>query len=153
MSVDKKAEVLAVKRNWIVKAPKSLANEVERANEMLAGRGLNVGKRGAAVLQLAIDASVAEEEGYVLTVNEKGVSITGRTATGVFYGLMTLDQLLRADASSVCCDYLPALTIKDAPRTNVRASCRKWRATNTTRSTSTSLTTRHGALKSRLIRN
>lgn len=120
MSVAKNAEVLAVKRNWIVKAPKSLANEVERANEMLAGRGLNVGKRGAAVLQLAIDASVAEEEGYVLTVNEKGVSITGRTATGVFYGLMTLDQLLRADASSVCCDYLPALTIKDAPRTNVR---------------------------------
>ena len=41
-----------------------------------------------------MDAAVADEEGYELTVNASDVCITGKTAVGVFYGIQTFDQLL-----------------------------------------------------------
>ena len=47
--------------------------------------------------------------------------IKGGSATGVFYALMTLDQLLRGQADGGVCAYIPALTIDDAPRTAMRA--------------------------------
>ena len=53
-------------------------------------------------------------------VSEKGVTIQGRTARGVFYGLMTFDQLLRGNGTSACCESIPQLRIIDQPRTHIR---------------------------------
>ncbi|MCF2560702.1 beta-N-acetylhexosaminidase [Prevotella brevis] len=46
--------------------------------------------------------------------------VKGKTPRGVFWGLMTLDQILRGSGVKECVDAIPHLTIKDAPRTHVR---------------------------------
>ncbi len=67
-----------------------------------------------------MDASLSDDEAYRLDVEEGRVVISGRTATGVFRGLTTLEQLLVANGNTYCCDVLPATVINDAPRTHIR---------------------------------
>lgn len=66
-------------------------------------------------IMLAIDAKMAEPEGYRIEVNVRGVVISGKTAQGVFYGIQTLRKSLPVltEAQEVT---LPAVTITDAPR-------------------------------------
>ena len=66
-------------------------------------------------IELTLSPKVAEPEGYVLTVNKKGVTITGGSAAGVFYGIQTLRKSLFTD-SIVYSQFLPAVRISDAPR-------------------------------------
>ena len=61
-------------------------------------------------LLLAVDSTAAAPEGYVLTVSENAVTITGGDAAGVFYGVQTLKQLLLQGEGD-----LPAMQIIDAP--------------------------------------
>ena len=66
-------------------------------------------------IELTLLPKVAGPEGYVLTVNKKGITITGGSAAGVFYGIQTLRKSLFAD-SIVYSQNLPAVRITDAPR-------------------------------------
>ena len=66
-------------------------------------------------IELTLSPKVAEPEGYVLTVNKKGITIAGESAAGVFYGIQTLRKSLFAD-SIVYSQILPAVRITDAPR-------------------------------------
>ena len=98
-----------------VEAAPELANEAAYARRILRDRaGLNV-LRGSAKVQLLLDATVQNAEGYELTASKKGIVIKGSTPAGVFYGLTTLDQLLTAQPQS-----LEPVKIVDAPRTRVR---------------------------------
>lgn len=59
--------------------------------------GINVKrstKSSKSVVQLLIDKSLKTKEHYQLSVNEKRLVIKGATSAAVFYGLMTLDQIL-----------------------------------------------------------
>jgi hexosaminidase len=56
------------------------------------------------------------KEGYSLSVTPKGVTITARTPTGLFYGAVTLWQLITADPMQGLSVDIPALRITDAPR-------------------------------------
>ena len=75
-------------------------------------------------LWLTINAEIANDEGYRLTVNDRLVRIEGRTAQGVFYGIQTLRKSLpiileteRNDNSGVTNQVeLPAVVINDQPR-------------------------------------
>jgi hypothetical protein len=60
----------------------------------------------------------SNEEGYVLVVDANQVIVAGRTATGTFYGLQTLKQLVRGDGLDA---YIPGVKIADWPTM-------KWRA-------------------------
>lgn len=99
----------------IVAAPE-LHNEAAVARRVLRERaGLGV-LRGKATVRLAIDtALVKNPEGYELRADKGGIRITGGSDAGVFYALMTLDQLLAASPTE-----LQPLHIADAPRTKVR---------------------------------
>lgn len=66
-------------------------------------------------IELTLSPKVAEPEGYVLTVNQKGITIAGNSAAGVFYGIQTLRKSLFTD-SIVYSQFLPAVRISDAPR-------------------------------------
>ena len=66
-------------------------------------------------IELTLSPKVTEPEGYVLTVNKKGITIAGESAAGVFYGIQTLRKSLFAD-SIVYSQILPAVRISDAPR-------------------------------------
>ena len=45
-------------------------------------------------ITLALSKKIAGDEEYRITVKEKGVSIEGKTAAGVFYGIQTLRKAL-----------------------------------------------------------
>lgn len=114
---------LSVNRLWEVMAADGLANECVQAERLLRERLPRVKNpviAGKATLTLGIDTSLADDEAYTLVVSEKGVTIQGRTARGVFYGLMTFDQLLRGNGTSACCESIPQLRIADQPRTHIR---------------------------------
>lgn len=59
--------------------------------------------------------SVLKEEGYALLINDKGVRITANTATGIFYGVQSLIQLISRDGKQV-----PYVEITDYPRFSYR---------------------------------
>ena len=110
-----KGKPLMVSKIGKVEAAPELANEAAYARRILRDRaGLNV-LRGSAKVQLLLDATVQNAEGYELTASKKGIVIKGSTPAGVFYGLTTLDQLLTAQPQS-----LEPVKIVDAPRTRVR---------------------------------
>ena len=64
-------------------------------------------------IELAVSPKVTETEGYVLTINKKGVSILGGSPAGVFYGIQTLRKALSTDNLTKC---LTPCEVKDAPR-------------------------------------
>ena len=64
-------------------------------------------------IELAVSPKVMETEGYVLTINKKGVSILGGSPAGVFYGIQTLRKALFTDNLTKC---LTPCEVKDAPR-------------------------------------
>lgn len=73
--------------------------------------------KNAIVLQ--IDKKVKAPEGYVLTVDNKQISIKGSTPQGIFYGIQTLRKSLpvaRKPGQIV----LPAVIISDQPRFSYR---------------------------------
>lgn len=114
---------LTTERHWEVLAAEGLANECTQAERVLRARIpklKNPKLAGHATLTLGLDPTLSDKEAYVLKVSAKGVEIHGKTAAGVFYGLMTFDQLLRGDGSSTCCEAIPQLRIEDAPRTHIR---------------------------------
>lgn len=75
-------------------------------------------RRGRASVVLEVDSASLGHEAYRLDVSSEGVRITGGDAAGVFYGIMTLDQLLaQAPADDA---ETPALHIADRPRTAMR---------------------------------
>lgn len=122
LSVDGEATPLAVRAKWSVDAAPQLANEGNQARRILAERAATASAKGGKgnTLRLRIDPSLTDDEAYTLDVSANEVCIKGRTPAGVFYGLMTFDQLLRADAAADCCEAIPQLHISDYPRTHIR---------------------------------
>ena len=47
-------------------------------------------EKGMRYIELSISPKVTAPEGYVLTINKKGITIVGGSAAGVFYGIQTL---------------------------------------------------------------
>ncbi|WP_366936522.1 beta-N-acetylhexosaminidase [Bacteroides sp.] len=68
---------------------------------------------------LALDSTVKNKEGYILTTTSKGIRISGQTANGVFYGIQTLRKAIPATAQKAEIS-LPAGEIKDEPRFSYR---------------------------------
>ncbi len=71
---------------------------------------------GAPAIVFALDASAAQSspEAYSLTVAPEGVRVSAADARGLFYGAVTLWQLLSGEPGDAVS--LPALVIDDAPR-------------------------------------
>lgn len=120
LEVNSKADMLNVQADWEVVAAKGLQNEAAQAQRILSERLAGVKPKGTATLTLTLDNSLTDDEAYTLRVEAEGVRISGRTSAGVFYGLMTFEQLLRADAEGTVCKKIPTLTIADTPRTHMR---------------------------------
>ena len=70
-------------------------------------------------ITLRLNKKVQSKEGYVITVDKKGVVIEGATAAGVFYGVQTLRKSIPVDKSLTGVT-LPGVVLKDAPRFGYR---------------------------------
>lgn len=122
LNVAAKAKPLKVATAWDIVAATGLENEAAHARQMLTkrvGNIVNSRMRGVR-LHLLIDTTLADDEAYTLDISANTVTAKGRTAKGVFYALMTLDQLLRGSGAADCVNAIPALSIADKPRTHVR---------------------------------
>ena len=64
---------------------------------------------------LSTDESIANEEGYKLSITSGKIDLSGKNSSGVFYGLQTLRQLVSKQGDKG--DYtIPDAIIEDAPR-------------------------------------
>lgn len=105
-----------------INCPDELANEKAHLLRILADRAgiTSLNDNGTAQITLSIDTSLSDDEAYTLSIDENGVNIAGKTAAGVFYGIMTMEQLMIDDNASARCIETNPITIEDAPRTHVR---------------------------------
>lgn len=105
-----------------VVAVDSFANEKEHALRILKERaGVTVSPgNGGGVIKLEADPSLSDDEAYTLAITNSGVTIKGKTKAGVFYGLMTMEQLMLGDGKSTTCIQTDGVSVQDAPRTHVR---------------------------------
>ncbi|MGH8182500.1 MAG: family 20 glycosylhydrolase [Rhodanobacteraceae bacterium] len=78
--------------------------------------GGNVSPRGAIVFQLDPGADVARRGGYSLDVSPQGIHVVARAPIGLYYGGVTLGQLLAPNGDHVARVAVPALQIEDWPR-------------------------------------
>ena len=69
---------------------------------------------GDNTIQLVLDQSVEEKEGYMLEVNTDQILVKGATEVGIFYGIQTLHKALPVTDSSRLAA-IPAGTVKDHP--------------------------------------
>lgn len=114
-------KTLSTKALGKIIAPASLTNEQERLREVLGHRlGIRDFNKGKCPITLGIDGKIGGSEAYRLVVNEDGITITGTDAKGVFYGIMTLDQMLVPEQEGGRLAYLNAVTVEDSPRTKMR---------------------------------
>lgn len=114
-------KTLSTKSLGKIIAPSSLTNEQERLREVLSHRlGIKNFNKGKCPITLGIDNKIGGKEAYRLVIDEKGINITGADATGVFYGIMTLDQMLVPEQEGGRQAYLNAVTVEDSPRTGMR---------------------------------
>lgn len=64
------------------------------------------------------DTSCASPEGYLLDVQQKRITLSARSETGIFYGIQTLRKSLPiTDSKEIC---FPAVRIQDEPRFSYR---------------------------------
>lgn len=120
--------------NWAdvigIEASNGLDNEKKQAERILCERTTSVlrsqannikgGKSRGVMVCLSLDSTLNNAEAYTLDISNKGVEIKGKTAAGVFYGLMTLEQLCIGNGVAAPSTTIPPLYIVDQPRTEVR---------------------------------
>ena len=96
------------------------------ANKLKTATGYSIGVADQGNISLSIDPSLdTNDEGYTLDVNAQGVTVTGKTAQGLFYGMQTFLQLLPAEIESPSkvsgiAWTAPAVSVKDEPRFGYR---------------------------------
>ena len=106
-------------------AEESLHNEASYLSDLLEGvTGFDVDilrkNEEKGNVNLELDASIENNEGYVLSVSFERIIISGKTAQGIFYGIQSLRQLMPIDNESSQTKIkeltIPAVEIKDNPR-------------------------------------
>ncbi|CAL2105819.1 hexosaminidase [Tenacibaculum sp. 190524A02b] len=123
-----KGRFLLTPKTKIICEP-SLAQEATYLSELLKvslGNNLAIesttSSQGNITLQL--DNSIENSEGYTLSVNYNAITISGKTAKGVFYGIQSLRQLLPIEienAEGITKELtVPAVEIVDNPRYTYR---------------------------------
>lgn len=70
-------------------------------------------------IQLALDESITDKEGYEIQVSQDGIILKGATEAAVFYGIQTLHKALPVTGGKTLAA-LPACTVKDYPRFGYR---------------------------------
>ena len=112
---------LAMAQIGKVVACDALSNERDHAQSILNRLSTWKPGKGKGILQLELDATIsASPEAYTLQVTPNGIVIRGVTPTAVFWGLMTLEQMLTTSCANTLAASLPTLHIEDAPRTQLR---------------------------------
>ncbi|ADV42087.1 glycoside hydrolase family 20 protein [Bacteroides helcogenes] len=131
-------EVIPLQGEYILQGEKTVAVSSEEASmkvfhylkDVLKNTSVtlkNVPQSGLADICFSIDNSLPDEA-YILKVSPDGIKISSNsTATGLFYGVQSLLQLMPVDIYDPDRKYggkigIPAVSIKDAPRFSYRGA-------------------------------
>ena len=74
-----------------------------------------------AAIRLLIDPAINEKEHYRIQVNSSGMTISGASVAAIYYGVMTVDQLLLGDHCTTLQKKMQPIFIDDSPRFSYRA--------------------------------
>ncbi len=107
-------------RGYKLSAPSSLDFEKAELESVLDNRFAAKPSASGVKVSLAIDSELGNEAYRIVSGNDS-LTITGGDAAGVYYGIMTLDQILLGDIPSTAEGELAAVTINDYPRFHHRA--------------------------------
>ncbi len=91
-----------------------LKEYVQKNTGLLLALSTNTAKAPANTIKLMLDPKMTEDEGYSITVDNKGIIVLGKTPAGVFYGIQTLRKSL--PTTKVDQVEFPAVKIADNPR-------------------------------------
>lgn len=72
-------------------------------------------------IHLIVNPKIGEAEHYRIQIDKKNLKISGSTAAALFYGIMTLDQILMADICHTTERKVAPIEIDDSPRFPFRA--------------------------------
>ena len=114
--VEQKGAPFILEEGVEILAPAGLQGEAQFLKQYIKEVTWNdlpiAGKRDKKVryIELAVSPTVKEQEGYVMTVSSKGITITGGSAAGVFYGIQTLRKAVGEGV------IMNPVVITDAPR-------------------------------------
>lgn len=78
------------------------------------------GGKDAVAVDMRVDSALPAE-GYTLDVADNRIAITGGSRAGVFWAIMTLDQILLGDIPATAARRIAPVRIEDAPRYPHRA--------------------------------
>ena len=94
----------------------NVANQLNDILNLHLGYSLQIANLSSTTggIRLVLDPSIVNAEGYALIVDRKQIEIRGRSASGLFYGIQSLRQLLPLNKPSTAS--IHALEIKDEPR-------------------------------------
>ena len=100
------------------------ANNLAELLKIVSGKSVSFnegGNAGSNTIQLKIDETIKNGEGYRLSVTYDKVTVSGSSPQGVFYGIQTLRQLLPSSQDIAGSDItIPAVEIEDFPRYSYR---------------------------------
>ena len=114
--VEQKGEPFILEEGVQILAPAELQSEAEFLKQYLKEVTWNdlpiVSQRAKKTryIELAVSPKITEKEGYVMTINARGVTIQGGSAAGVFYGIQTLRKAVKEGV------IMNPVVISDAPR-------------------------------------
>lgn len=99
-------------------AERAVAEQLQAVVRALQGFDLDARgcERAGIALSLSSTAAVSDAEGYTLDVSPQGVRIEARAAAGLYYGAVTLAQLLSGGAAHGVPVQLGGMHIEDFPR-------------------------------------
>lgn len=106
--------------NTLIEGAENLKNEKQYLAQMLKvtnGGYTPTEAENRNKIVLKIEDSITHDEGYHLNVRPDNITISGKTNRGVFYGLQTLQQLIKLKDSTM---FIPAVSINDAPNFGYR---------------------------------
>ena len=108
-------DAFALPEKLVVSAPEELTPVLRQLNDTTTGKfgiqAIRSNDNAQCVLTLTADGVPANDQGYTLDIDAKGIHIAARTCQGLYYGVQTLRNLL--DNSAV--PRLPGCSIQDWP--------------------------------------
>lgn len=113
--------VFNLKKNMNILASKEIYKEAQflqefLKNELFINSYINNKKRADIILKLKHNDNIEKPEQYKINISSKGIEVTGNSNHGIFNGIQTLKQILRANRKKVICT-----KITDYPRFSWRA--------------------------------
>lgn len=96
------------------------AKKLQDIIQKRTGQKLKIGS-GESNIMLEVDPSLTDKEQYVLDIDDKGITIRGGSKGAVYYGVITLEQILIGDNAMTNQNKIGEIHINDKPRFGYRA--------------------------------